>query len=93
MTAPDSRFMIPEEDRRLFASLDRVRLQIKVLEDMVFQCRETERGLAGQVYSKYGIPVKAQIDFRDWMVFGIGGTELPASPAEGTAAQPREGGA
>jgi len=75
-----NKFMIPDDSRDLFATLDKVRLQIQVLEDVVARFRNEERQMASLIFAKYGIPVNSKIDFRNWVVTHVGGKELPDPP-------------
>ena len=76
-----NKLQIHDNDRILFTALDKVRLQIQVLEDVVARFRNEERQMASLIFAKYGIPVNSKIDFRNWVVTHVGGKELPDPPA------------
>ena len=76
-----TKFKISPDDQGLFSSLDQVRLQIQVMEDIIARFRNEERQMASLIFAKYGIPVNSKIDFRNWVVTHVGGKELPDPPA------------
>ena len=75
-----TKFKISPDDQDLFTSLDKVRLQIQVMEDILARFRNEERQMASLIFAKYGIPVNSKIDFRNWVVTHVGGKELPDPP-------------
>ena len=76
-----TKFIIPVEDRELFVALSTARDRVVALKAMLDEYETTEKKLAARVFSKHGIPPDQDISYREWMVFAIGGVELPNPPA------------